>query len=245
MLERIKRQNAGEEDLPPIAFATLPTSQSPENPKKAKLSPQEELTEDGFLDLEGGEEEAEGFLDDQDLTVEDNAIEKDGDEELDIEDEVDEIGEEDEYESDEVDDDDDDDDDNDEAVDVIDAYLGGGLLPIDTHTQGGDFLSASPSFTALLQALCPLFPLYTLQEGKKARRPDLFNGMANRTCRLYFWLFKLSSSTSGDLSNDCTPAFLQAKRILALRQWTLLTMSLSSNQEEGSRGSLDGVSDSQ
>lgn len=109
LLEKIKRQNAGEEDLPPIAIAPLPTSESLEKPKKAKPSAQEELTEDGFLDLEGADEDAEGFLLDENVALEDEA------------DEVEE-----EYEDDEVDEDEDDDDyDEDAPADAIDAYLGG------------------------------------------------------------------------------------------------------------------------
>lgn len=69
LLERIKRQNAGEEDLPPIAMPPLRKSQAPETPRSAKPSREEELTEDGFLDLDNGDE---GFLLEEDAELEED-----------------------------------------------------------------------------------------------------------------------------------------------------------------------------
>lgn len=56
LLDRIKRQDAGEIEPPPLALRT------PEPAKKLEAAGREEATEDGFLDLEGGDDEGEGFL---------------------------------------------------------------------------------------------------------------------------------------------------------------------------------------
>jgi len=56
LLDRIKRQDAGDIEPPPLALRT------PETAGKRDAGGREEGTEDGFLDLEGGDNEGEGFL---------------------------------------------------------------------------------------------------------------------------------------------------------------------------------------
>lgn len=113
LLERIKRQNAGEEDLPPIAMPPLTKQQADGGPLKPRPSREELLTEDGFLDLGNGDELEEGFLPQIDA---DYGAEE-GDEVLEDEILEDELLEDDLASSD-------------ARVDVIDAFLGGLLLAL-------------------------------------------------------------------------------------------------------------------
>lgn len=115
LLEKIKRQNAGEEELPPIAFASLPGNQENEGLKRPRKSSQEELTEDGFLDLNEGAEvnDPEGFLSDSELA----RMEREAN--------IEETPEEDEDEDEEDDIDEEELDMEDPTADVIDSYLAG------------------------------------------------------------------------------------------------------------------------
>lgn len=140
LLEKIKRQDAGDEELPPIAMPPLRGAPQEKVTKRPRVAKAEDAAEDGFLNLEEGDisegflqdmEETlekgdinEGFLQDMEEALENYKGEQEQDDKAksnkqDAKDDVDEDSDEDEEDEDEE---------EDTTADVINSYIAGAQL---------------------------------------------------------------------------------------------------------------------